>query len=268
MLLLIDAGNTRIKWAAIAADTPTLGAWAASGALAHADAAGLAQTWRALAITQVFIANVAGAAVQERLTQMLSRAADALPLTWFRSTANAAGLSNAYRDPGQLGCDRFAAAIGAHALYPDQALIIANCGTATTIDAVSADGVFVGGWILPGLTLMAQSLSRNTAQLPQIKQNKAIKTTFADNTDDAILLGCNTAQSASIQHAVALHTKQQGSTTCILSGGAAAAIAPTLAIPHQIVDNLVLIGLQTFANWRQINKAVDNQVNNAVNNIE
>jgi type III pantothenate kinase len=80
---------------------------------------------------------------------------------------------------------------------------VANCGTATTIDAVTADGVFLGGMILPGLGLMASSLARNTAQLPQIAQDGKLPDGFADNTDDAILSGILAAQSGAIEHACA-----------------------------------------------------------------
>eukprot|EP01034_Spumella_vulgaris_P025454 gene25454-31918_t len=184
----------------------------------------------------------------DSLTQML--AAGPLPIApdaieWFASVPERAGVKNGYRNPAQLGCDRFAAAIGAHALAPGQAVIVANCGTATTIDAVSADGVFLGGMILPGLGLMATSLARNTAQLPQIAQGGKLPSGFADNTDDAILSGLLAAQAGAIEHACALHKAE----ACLISGGAAAYIAPALPaqIPHRLVDNIVLIGLQAAA---------------------
>lgn len=296
MILLLDAGNTRIKWALIEADAPAgaepgsrLGTWLGYGAVMHADAAQLPAAWHAAhaalvaaghaPATSVLAANVAGAALRERLTHMLTTGADAvsapdatpvalpaaaapgldgaprLPagalliapgaIEWFASVAERAGVKNGYRNPAQLGCDRFAAAIGAHALAPGQAVIVANCGTATTIDAVTADGVFLGGMILPGLGLMATSLARNTAQLPQVAQGGKLPSGFADNTDDAILSGLLAAQAGAIEHACALHRAE----ACLISGGAAAYIAPALPaqIPHRLVDNIVLIGLQAAA---------------------
>lgn len=250
MMLLIDAGNTRIKWALAAAGAP-LGQWLAHGAVAHADAGRLTQDWQAALAghatggtpaLRVLAANVAGAPLRARLEQLLAGAgvaADAVG--WFASLPQLAGVRNGYRNPGQLGCDRFAAAIGAHALAPGRAVIVANCGTATTIDAVTADGVFLGGMILPGLGLMASSLARNTAQLPQIAQDGKLPAGFADNTDDAILSGCLAAQAGAIEHAYALHDAAE----CIVSGGAAPFIAPTLParLQHRLVDNIVLIGL-------------------------
>ena len=237
MLLLIDAGNTRIKWALVAPDAP-LGGWLASGAVAHAQLDTLGAQWAPLAVKEVLLSNVAGAPIGSRLRAMLPVAASD-----FVSLPQLAGVRNGYRNPAQLGCDRFAAAIGAHALAPGQAAIVANCGTATTIDAITADGVFLGGMILPGLGLMASSLARNTAQLPQIASTSPLPAGFADNTDDAILSGCLAAQTGAIERAVRMH----GAQTCLLSGGAAPRIAQTLALPFQLVDNIVMLGLQTAA---------------------
>ncbi|MDC8760616.1 type III pantothenate kinase [Janthinobacterium fluminis] len=246
MMLLIDAGNSRIKWA-LAAPGAAPGAWLASGAVAHAGLAGLAQAWQqALAgrpLRGALVANVAGAALGAALEQALATALPPPALRWFASLPQLAGLRNGYRNPAQLGCDRFAAAIGARALAPGQALIVANCGTATTVDAITADGRFIGGMILPGLALMAGALARNTAQLPHIGHDAAPPPLFADNTDDAILSGCLAAQAGAIGRACAAH----GAAACIVSGGAAPAIAAALPLPHRLVENIVLIGLQVAA---------------------
>ncbi|AVR95378.1 type III pantothenate kinase [Pseudoduganella armeniaca] len=242
--LLIDAGNTRIKWAL--ADSAG-DAWLAQGAAMHADAADLAVQWSAAFATaqpaRVLAANVAGAAVRTRLEQMLAATAPGVAVEWFASSAQRAGLVNGYRNPTQLGCDRFAAAIGARTLVPGCPVIVANCGTATTVDAIDAAGRFIGGMILPGLGLMASSLARNTAQLPQIQPGTLLPSPFGDNTDDAILAGCLSAQAGAIGRAYAGH----GAVECLLSGGAAPYIAPLLAqtpgLVLRHVDNIVMKGL-------------------------
>jgi type III pantothenate kinase len=242
MILLIDAGNTRIKWA-LAEPGAAPGHWHASGALMHAALEQLPGALeRALAgrkVARALLSNVAGDAIGQRLERMLPALLAPDAVKWFASLPQLAGLRNGYRDPGQLGCDRFAAAIGARVLAPGRAIIVANCGTATTIDAITAAGLFLGGMILPGLGLMTSSLARATAQLPRIEQARAAPAGFADNTDDAILSGCLAAQAGAILHACALH----GAAECILSGGAAPFIAPGLSVPHRMIDNIVLIGL-------------------------
>jgi type III pantothenate kinase len=251
MLLLVDAGNTRIKWAladqsAQAADAP--GCWQACGGCTHKDIEQLATDWSRFQINRVLLSNVAGSAIRARLEQLLHR----LPqppatIEWFASQPQLAGVQNGYRHPAQLGCDRFASMIGARTLFPQQALIVATCGTATTVDAITADGRFVGGMILPGLGLMATALARNTAQLPQVTQQIAPSAPFADNTDDAIASGCIAAQTGAIERAMAAHTRQAGPIQCLLSGGAAGYLTAHLSVPHRIVDNLVLIGLHRVA---------------------
>ncbi|HEY0063827.1 MAG TPA: type III pantothenate kinase [Telluria sp.] len=239
MQLLIDAGNTRIKWA-LARPGAALGKWVASGAVTHAELNHLPASWPQSGIARALVANVAGPRLRDQLQLMIPTTA----IDWFTSRAQLDGMHNRYRNPTQLGCDRFAAALGARALEPGRAIIVATCGTATTIDAVSVEGDFLGGMILPGLGLMAASLARNTAQLPQVEAARTLPAGFADNTDDAILSGCLAAQAGAIERAFAQH----GAAICILSGGAAPFITAQLAVPHRMVDNIVLTGLQRAAN--------------------
>ncbi len=243
MLLLVDAGNTRIKWA-LAEPSAAPGAWAMADAVSHAGLDGAADAWRRAGVTRALVSNVAGAELRARIAQALP---EAIAVEWFASSLERAGLRNGYRNPGQLGCDRFAAAIGARALAPGQDLIVATCGTATTVDAVTADGRFIGGMILPGLALMAGSLARNTAQLPQVtpgaQVEKSAPPLFGDNTDDAIVSGVLSAQAGAIERACAAH----GAALCILSGGAAPYIAPALKFSYLLVDNIVLVGLHAAA---------------------
>ena len=247
MLLLIDAGNTSIKWALVEHGAAP-GVWAASGALAHDDLA--PGTWAGHASGAALISNVAGAALRARLELALPTGLQ--QTRWFASQPQLAGLKNGYRNPFQLGCDRFAAAIGARALAPGRALIVATCGTATTIDAITPDGGFIGGLILPGLGLMARSLAQSTSQLPQVgaaASMGSIQAGFADNTDDAIINGCLAAQAGAIERACAALQAECGAVHCLLSGGAAGFIAPALSpsLQHHMIANIVLIGLQVAA---------------------
>lgn len=253
MLLLVDAGNTRIKWALVdrSAAHPVPGIWHAAGGVARAQAAELEKIWQNLRIGRVLLSNVAGADTRDELERTVRHALGSRPVAieWFASTAECGGVRNLYRNPAQLGCDRFAAAIGAHALFPERPLVVATCGTATTVDAVTADGEFVGGMILPGLGLMAASLAKNTAQLPEVALQASALQPFADHTDGAIVSGCIAAQAGAIERAVAAlaHMHPARQVACILAGGAADLVAPHLSVAHERVENLVLIGLQTVA---------------------
>jgi type III pantothenate kinase len=238
VLLLVDCGNTRVKWA-LAAPGAGLGAWTDSGVVLHDEVASLGPRWHAAGVTRIITANVAGEALAARLAAEYPPA----PLWPFRSQDALGPLRNGYRDSSRLGADRFAAALGAQALQPGATLLVANCGTATTIDLVRADGLFAGGMILPGLSLMAQALGRHTAQLPTVSPEAAGSASFADHTEGAIAAGCMDAQTGAIERACRLAPDAR----LLLSGGAAAAIAPHLAVPYRMVDNIVLIGLQAAA---------------------
>ncbi len=256
-MLFVDAGNTRLKWA-VADDAAAPGDWRASGAMGY-DELGydeLSQppaAWQGQ--TQARYSNVAGDAVEQTLQQALA-AAGITQVQRFRSRAACAGVTNGYRNPEQLGSDRFATLLAAHHRFPSQALLVVTCGTATTIDALDSHGRFIGGMILPGLLTMAKSLAVNTAQLPEVKDAQ-IAHQFADNTRDAIVSGCVTAQAAAIDHALRSLQASEPRARCLLSGGAAAYVEPwlnTLLATHQPagshcerIDNLVLLGLHVAA---------------------
>ena len=237
-MLLVDAGNTRVKWA-VAREGAAPGEWLAHGAVLHAELDGLRAAWAGHAVERALVSNVAGAAMRERLAALLPLAQP----EWFSARAELAGLRNRYRNPTQLGADRFAAALGARTLVPGKALVVATCGTATTVDAVSSDGEFLGGMILPGLGLMLDSLARGTAQLPATSADAVLPPVFADNTLDAIRSGCISAQAGAIARAYAALPAE----LCIVSGGAAGHVAPALALPYRMLDNIVLVGLHAAA---------------------
>lgn len=264
--LLIDIGNTRLKWAwcdrvepCTAGTLPT--PWRESGAVAHADG-GLSQAaaqWRALRgdgpMPAVWITNVAGPVIATAVDNILADAFGACPqVEWVRSTAAHGDLRNGYREPTQLGVDRWVSSIGAHACLPGGNLLIVTAGTATTLDVVTvgADGpCFEGGLILPGLSLMLGTLARNTAQLPALDADDAGATglaTWADNTHDAIAAGCLAAQAGAIERVWRVLCAR-GPARCLLSGGARHALAPALArtVPVALHDNLVLLGLHAMA---------------------
>jgi len=253
MLLLIDAGNTRVKWALVdPATAPQLGVWLHFGSFRHEELDQARSQWALHPIRKVIVSNVAGSGLQSALALAVPQDST---VHWFVAQPELAGIINRYREPGRLGSDRFASAIAAHALYPGQNLIVATCGTATTIDMISAQGDFIGGMIAPGLLLMTQSLALNTAQLPQLTDPQPMAAHFAQRTEAAILSGCLTAQVGAIEYAVRHFVDLTGSDVeaatglplCILSGGAAQFLQPSLRIPHQLIDNLVLIGLQAYS---------------------
>ncbi|MDR1311348.1 MAG: type III pantothenate kinase [Burkholderiaceae bacterium] len=249
MLLLIDAGNSMVKWAMVGADasgSPGRAPWFANGEQSYSAGRALAAVWQSALrggrIKRVIVSNVAGKGTRDMLSEQIDPL-DSPRVEWFESARFLAGVRNGYAEPAQLGSDRFASLIGARTLFPDTNLVVVTCGTATTIDVLTKEGFFPGGLILPGLRLMASALADNTALLPAMPDTSGFFSALATDTVHAIGSGCLTAQAGAIEYTVRVHAAQLMDVTCLLSGGASGQIASCLSIPFQVVDNLVMIGL-------------------------
>jgi type III pantothenate kinase len=233
-VLAIDAGNSRIKWG-YAED----GRWTAQGAVATASATDLSQTLAAIeAPDSIVVANVAGDAVAAIIEAAVQRFGIKPEIVVGRSEQ--CGVRSSYANPQQLGPDRWAALIGARHLYDGPCLVV-NVGTTMTVDALSADGVFLGGFIVAGFETMRSALASNTARL---KLQEGRFSFFPDNTGDAITSGALNALAGAIDRMVGFTSDVgEGEPCVLLSGGDAALVAPLLNHRVQVVDNLVLEGL-------------------------
>ncbi|NUO73492.1 MAG: type III pantothenate kinase, partial [Frateuria sp.] len=152
MRLLLDLGNTRLKWALERA-----GRWSADGAAAWSeDLALLGATWQALPKPEAaFGASVVDDAREQTVAAQV-RSLFGLEVTWLRTPASACGVRNAYPEPARLGVDRFLAMVAAHAAGAGDCVLV-GVGTALTLDALAADGQHLGGLIAPGPRLMKLS---------------------------------------------------------------------------------------------------------------
>ena len=240
MLIAVDVGNTRLKWACHDGQR-----WSAVQALpTHAPDTGaqLAAALRGLPAGSAVVAcNVAGAPVAAGVETALVQAG-LPPPRWLRPSRDACGVHNTYATPERLGADRWAALLGARALGAGPCLVIC-AGTATTIDRLTADGDFLGGVILPGFDLMRRALAGNTAQLPFSAGEISIT---PRNTADAIASGCLFAQLGAIERLYAPLAAESGA-HCLLTGGAAALLMTHLSVPCRQVDTLIFEGLRCFA---------------------
>lgn len=238
MILAIDAGNSRVKWG-LHDGREWLGqGWADNGELVV-----LTEAWRSLAAPgQVVISNVAGAKMREALRALLSPW-PVSPL-WVTADASGCGVSNGYDNPQQLGSDRWAALVAAWGMRSAGCLVV-NAGTALTADVLSDDGVFLGGVIVPGLTLMQQALGVGTALGVRACGRF---TPLPGNTADAVYSGALQALAGAVEsmwrELARVHPRDPH---CILSGGTAQLLQPMLGMPVTAVENLVLEGLVRIA---------------------
>lgn len=261
--LLIDAGNSCVKWAVVDASGAriTLGSFAHAHSLPHTSLPALpiplAPHWSAVPHPHsIWISNVAGAAVAQRLDTLINQHWPRAARHIISAQPYQCGVTNLYQQPKQLGSDRWAGLIGAHAAYPNEALLIATLGTATTLESLDANGTFTGGLIAASANLMMQALGQYTAQLPTLSPAAAsatphssnLSTRFARETKAAVSEGCLLAQVALIERAWRDLAQQLNATPrCVLSGGNAPDIAQRLTIPYTYHEHLVLSGLALIA---------------------
>ena len=277
-VLLIDIGNSRIKWRIVDPrldwpqhdDAAAISASDVSGSLALCDLSQLAQRFgatRIAALDSVHMSNVAGAEVEIATRTAISTSWGDVPVHSLIPDAAQCGVINGYRDKPQLGADRWAAMLGAHALSAGGHLLVCSFGTATTIDLLliadheTKRASFDGGLILPGFDAMRRALARDTARLP-LAEGEVFD--FATRTDDAIASGIVAAQAGAVTRSVhnarariAIKDRDRGAPrplSLMLAGGVAKAMAAHLDgldAPLRIVPDLVLRGLHAIAYDRQ-----------------
>ena len=238
-ILVVDAGNSRVKWA-----LHDSGSFVEESVCAHEDLDRLDQAWAKVAHPDaVVVANVAGKAIGDRLAQRCERWGRT-PV-WVKAQMRQCGVSNGYSEPGQLGPDRWAALIGANALSIGNCIVVCM-GTATTIDALTDQGDFLGGMILPGIELMHVLLKENTAKLGS-ERGKPVQ--FPRSTPDAITSGANWATCGAINflHAQMLKAGHHD-ISVVATGGAAPAFVNLYERPVQLRERLVLEGLVCIGN--------------------
>ncbi len=242
MLMVIDAGNTRTKWAEVQKE----GQLAAMQVASNTSLATSALKQQLASADKIVIANVAGDAIAAQLKVMMPEYLEPIFVT---PALEACQVMNRYEQVDTLGIDRWAAVIAAWHMHKQPSLVI-NAGTAITIDALGKDkatkkGDYLGGCIMPGLQLLYGALSDKTANLTAGAGGKV--DVFPRNTTDAIETGCMNA----IVGAVVLQMKQIEKHCAflpkiVISGGDAVKIAEALR-PHiqrvMVAENLVLQGL-------------------------
>jgi type III pantothenate kinase len=243
--LLLDAGNSRLKWA-----------WAEGGRLRRRGAAAYLPSRQFDASLRrlmrqsgdsgrILVCSVAGADLDRRLRAAAKAAGSPAP-RFARAARCAAGVTNAYVDVWRLGVDRWVALIGARQLFPGEAVCLVGAGTALTVDLLAADGRHHGGLIVPGPKLMAQVLLERTAGIRRraLGAKRPQRGFLARDTRTAIEAGAREACAGLIERALAdAGCRSHGTPRLLWSGGAAAELQSLLRGAGRRSDDLVFRGL-------------------------
>lgn len=246
--LLVDIGNSRIKWA-----------WLTDGRLGKARAAEYSG-WRArdfarriigsrADIERILVASVAAENVTDALAAG-ARLAGAPKPDWVATRRRACGVTIAYADPWRLGVDRLLAMIAAHRRFPGRPVCAVAVGTAMTVDLVGAEGRHRGGAIIPAPALMMASLLDGTSGIRRRAQGGASgrgSALFGRSTRAAVEQGALFTAAAAVDRAISeARALVRRPPELILTGGGARRLRPLIRTPSLLVPDLVLEGLAAW----------------------
>ncbi len=223
----LDIGNSRTKWRC----------GSSRGVLCSPEIPQLD-----VAIDRVRIASVA--IEQSKVREAVASTYGVVP-KFAESTEHLAGVTNGYDDPATLGVDRWLALVAAWNRVR-QATVVVDAGTALTLDVVADRGVHLGGYIVPGLSIMKSSLSNNTLQVQPRQQSRIESNTSpGSNTEQAVEHGLLSMIGAWIVHCTDKAEEVcESAPVVFLSGGDRETLARVVSMECQLTDDLVLEGLE------------------------
>lgn len=258
--LLIDAGNSGIKWALL--DTLL-----DSGQLSNMQSCLYGNNTPFDKFKDIFEQQQEKSKIDEIImvsvlgdnfiaaTKKLSQDAQ-LKFINTKPSIQLAGVTSAYSEPHKLGTDRLVAMIAAYHLEKSQASIVIDSGTATTIDAVDAQGQHLGGLILPGLDLCSQSLLEKTEMLTSFNESKHEHepNIFSTNTKQAIASGSlfglvGAIESICLKIEKEIQQKNNSSMVIkkLICGGSASKLLPYLSKEFKYHEDLLMQGLKIIS---------------------
>jgi type III pantothenate kinase len=242
MDLLIDIGNTNLKWAPC-----TAGLLGEMRTVRHHGGVPIDvhAAWEQLATPdQILVSSVASGSVTQALSLSCRSHWNREP-RFARTERHSHGVTVAYQDPRRLGVDRWLALLAAHRGWATPALVV-DAGTAITFDLLLADGSHLGGLILPGIDMMRKSLLAGTA-IPPVQLEETAEP-WASDTATAIAAGSVQAPAALAQRLVERLAGETGDAPELLvTGGDADRLLPLMGRPARCVPDLVLQGLALLA---------------------
>lgn len=267
--LLIDAGNSHLKWAILSENQNRLEngrELSKQQSISHKFELPIEVFEKIVTESQdcnsVLIVSVLGETFSSAAKKIARK--HSMEFVEVTSQEELGNIKNGYKDPSKLGADRFVGIIAAYHLQNSssvekQACIVVDSGTATTIDAVDKNGKHLGGVILPGLYLCSDSLLENTELLGLWGNEDKTFTPqcFAKETTQAIASGCLLGHAGAIEHICNMMEQDlikettevndtDGEVKRVICGGAAESLLPYMANDYDLQDNLLMLGLKVI----------------------
>jgi type III pantothenate kinase len=242
MNLLIDCGNSFIKWA-LATDESFI----IESSCPSKEVLSLHDIWKRYdAPVRVIVSNVAGESIASEIRKIVTSLWE-LDVEFIVSSKNCCGLTNSYHKPEQLGIDRWMAMVAAYQMTHSTVIVI-DCGTAVTIDLVNEKGLYLGGVIMPGLSSAFQSLGADTDAVGVISDTETFTRTTAQSTEEAVQAGVLYGLAGGIERVVREHELLADKAASVfITGGDTESLTPYMRISTILQTDLVLQGLRFFA---------------------
>lgn len=244
--LLIDIGNSRMKWAVDSRQGFSVGGNYLSQDL-QLDST-LVKDWEKISPDSILISCVGKQSLLQKVQQQIQNKWG-MTAELLISPAKANGVSNAYSEPEKLGSDRWASMVGAFAQFK-KTICVVGCGTAVTLDIVTADGQHQGGLISPGLRLSQQCLHSETNMEFMMSDSEHQDMWLGKSTEQCIQLGTLKTIAGMISTTYSHCLKKYGDVTMIMTGGDACHVQRYLENDVQLVDDMVLRGLAVIQRSR------------------
>ena len=265
MLLAMDVGNTETVIGLFGKANPESGD--AMGFARASDERGLAYHWRlstivertpdehAMVLTQLLdlegldlrdaVSAIAISSsvptVSTQLRRMANRWFASLPITVL-GPGTKSGMAILYENPREVGADRIANSVGAYDLYPGASVVV-DMGTATTFDAISAKGEYLGGAIAPGVAISLEALYTEASALRSVELI-APRSVIGRSTVESIQSGVLYGFAAQVDGLSARILEELGEARVIATGGLAGLIAPHTTYVDVVEPWLTLHGLR------------------------
>jgi len=237
MNLLIDIGNTRLKWCLFEANELSNSSALVCANQLHER---LIAAWNNLSIPrQIIISSVAAPAITNVVISVIAILWNNTPII-AQVQQNTCGLTTCYSNPAQLGIDRWLVLLAAIKRGTEAAVVV-DCGTAVTIDVLNSYGQHTGGLIIPGLKLLWKTIFNGTGISPM--EFPVSFNTLGKNTGECIAAGAVQAIVGAIETTYRQLANQESSPRLLVTGGDAIIISKHLTTSHLIIPNLVFEGL-------------------------
>ena len=237
MNLYVDAGNQFVKW--LYGNQQGKFPSRSENLRLHID-----EHWSSLSpVHAVYVANVAGDEVMHSIEQWAT--AQNATSTFISPKKNLCGVKNSYVNVSELGADRFAAILGAWSLVQN-AVIVVDCGTAGTVDAIDSTGVFVGGSILPGFHLSQSLLWERASGISEHRKPEPVLP--SQSTREAVSSGALFSMVGGVDRLIDEYSRLlDAQPTLLLAGGDAMLLAKHSR--HEFINepNIVFTGLEVIA---------------------